>query len=195
MRWKWIALGIAVLWFGCAERHAPPPPELPVLMKAPEFAGLTAEEQPFHSHQLQGKVVVVSFFFTSCTGPCPVMNSRLSVLQAQFANEPDVRFVSITVDPERDTPERLRAYAQRYGAKPERWIFLRMTPDSVEWLATKGFRVPGSATQPDLHSTRYILLDRQGNVRGYFSALDEQQVQQLEQALRQLLHESNQATQ
>ncbi len=192
MHRKWVALGIAVLWFGCTERHAPPP-ELPVLTKAPEFAGLTAEEQPFHSRQLQGKVVVVSFFFTSCTGPCPVMNSRLSVLQTQFANEPDVRFVSITVDPERDTPERLRAYAQRYGAKPGRWIFLRMSPDSVEWLATKGFLVPGSATQPDLHSTRYILLDRKGNVRGYFSALDEQQVQQLEQALHQLLHESNQA--
>jgi protein SCO1/2 len=177
-----IALGVA----GCA-RQEPPVGELPEYFQAPSFHGTTAEGHSFSSDSLRGKVYVVSFFFTSCTGPCPLLNSRLSVLQSIFADVPSVRFVSITVDPARDTPPVLKRYAERYGAKPGRWYFLHMPADSVEWLATRGFRVPGSASNPDLHTTRFILVDQRGIVRGFFSGTDEQEVKKLEAAIRHLV--------
>ncbi len=181
------AVGAMMAILACSQRTEPGSVELPEYFPAPSFQGVTAEGELFRSESLQGKVVVVSFFFTSCTGPCPILNSRLSVLQSIFSDEPDVRFVSITVDPERDTPPVLKSYAERYGAKPGRWYFVRMSPDSVEWLAVKGFRVPGSSSQPELHTTRCVLIDRRGIVRGFFSGTEEGQVKQLEQAIRRLL--------
>ncbi|GBD06425.1 SCO1 protein [bacterium HR21] len=185
---RMVALGACVLLACSPQKGEAPAVELPEYFPAPRFSGTTAEGTVFDAESLRGKVAVVSFFFTSCSGPCPVLNSRLSVLQSLFADEPDVRFVSITVDPLRDTPPVLKRYAQRYGAKPGRWDFVRMSPDSVEWLAVTGFRVPGSAHAPDLHSTRFILIDRRGIVRGFFSGLDENEVKKLERAIRWLLH-------
>lgn len=183
-------LGVLVL-LACSRQTETTPVELPEYFSAPHFSGVTADGTPFDAESLRGKVVVVSFFFTSCSGPCPVMNSRLSVLQALLADEPDVRFISITVDPLRDTLPVLKRYAQRYGAQPGRWDFVWMSPDSVDWLAFRGFRVPGSAEAPDLHSTRFILIDRRGMVRGFFSGLDEQEVKRLEQAIYQLLRQES----
>ncbi len=186
---KRLLLVATVLLLGaCAYREEQPVlKELPEFFPAPSFHGVTAEGQTFSTDQLRGKLYVVSFFFTSCTGPCPVMNSRLSVLQSIFADVPSVCFVSITVDPQRDTLPVLKHYAQRYAAKPGRWYFVRMSSDSVEWLATKGFRVPGSAKDPNLHSTRFILVDQKGIVRGFFSATDAEEFKKLEQAIRLLL--------
>ncbi|MCS7176588.1 MAG: SCO family protein [Candidatus Kapabacteria bacterium] len=178
---------ITLLLLACARQEPRIPVELPEYFPAPSFTATTAEGRPFSSEELRGSIYVVSFFFTSCTGPCPIMNSRLSVLHSIFAEEPSVRFVSVTVDPQRDTPQVLKYYAERYGAKPGRWDFLWMRPDSTEWLATKGFRVPASVGNPDLHSTRLILVDHHGMVRGFFSGVDGSGHKQLEAAIRQLL--------
>ncbi|MCS6966780.1 MAG: SCO family protein [Candidatus Kapabacteria bacterium] len=174
---------------GCTRYEESVHIELPEYFPAPRLSGVTAEGTAFSTDSLRGRVYIVSFFFTSCTGPCPTMNSRLSVLQSVFADVPDVRFVSITVDPTRDRPSVLKHYATRYGAKSGRWYFVNMPSDSVEWAATQGFRVPGSAKEPDLHSVRLILVDRRGIVRGFFSATDEAEVKKLEQAIHQLLRE------
>jgi len=182
-----MVLLLVLLLAACQREQEVPRTEPPRYFPAPSFAGVTAEGTLWSSDSLRGSVYVVSFFFTSCTGPCPLLNSRLSVLQSIFADEPRVRLVSVTVDPVRDTPPVLKRYAQRYGAKPGKWYFVRMSPDSVEWLSREGFRVSGSAADPNLHTTRFILVDAQGVVRGFFSGTDEQGFRELEQAIRFLL--------
>ncbi len=182
-----LVLALTALWIACARHAEPALGELPTYFPAPSFQGTTVDGTLLASTELHGKVYVVSFFFTSCTGPCPIMNSRLSVLHSLFADEPRVRFVSVTVDPRRDTPSVLKRYAERYGAKPGRWDFLWMSPDKLEQL-TREFRVSGSPEHPDLHTTRFILVDGQGMVRGFFSGLEEEEAKKLERAIRYLLN-------
>lgn len=181
-----VVLVAAALLIACARRDESTLGELPTYFPAPSFQGTTVVGETLSSAELQGKVCIISFFFTSCTGPCLVMNSRLSVLHSLFADDPRVRFISITVDPQRDIPSVLKHYAERYGAKPGRWDFLWMPADSLEHL-TQGLRVAGSVDNPDLHTTRFILVDQQGMVRGFFSGIESEDIKRLEGAIRQLL--------
>jgi protein SCO1/2 len=86
---------------------------------------------------------------------------------------PEVRLVSFTVDPYNDTPEVLAAYARRYGADPERWLFLTGEPEAIQQLSVSGFKLAldptsGSEVEPITHSSRFVLIDRQGRIRGYY---------------------------
>ncbi len=133
---------------------------------------------------LAGKVWVAAFFFTCCAGPCPQISGTMAELHQTFANEPDVRLVSFTVDPERDTPQVLNQYADRYGADAERWLFLTGEQRSLYQLIEKSFfqavrqnegkdRTPGNEVT---HSTRLVLVDRRGRMRGFYDGrrVDEQ---------------------
>jgi cytochrome oxidase Cu insertion factor (SCO1/SenC/PrrC family) len=86
--------------------------------------------QTFDSDELRGQVWVASFFFADCPGACLKMNNSIAELQTELADQP-VRFVSITVDPAKDTPERLREYAQHYQADASRWVFLTGEMDAI----------------------------------------------------------------
>src|SRR5262249_20241121 len=121
---------------------------------------------------LLGKVWVAGFAFTRCTGPCPQVSGTMAKLQAELRDQPDFRPVSVSVDPENDTPEVLKAYADRFGADPERWLFLTGPKDDVYKLVLESFHLgvqhdggpgvpPGQAVT---HSTRLALVDRKGQV-------------------------------
>jgi cytochrome oxidase Cu insertion factor (SCO1/SenC/PrrC family) len=125
---------------------------------------------------LKGKVWVASFVFTRCSGPCPQVTGTLARLQSQLAGEPDVVLVTFTVDPDHDRPDVLKAYADNFGADPERWLFLTGPHDEVYHLIQGSFHLgvqrndgpdanPGTAVT---HSTRLVVVDRKGHVRGYF---------------------------
>ena len=121
--------------------------------------------------ELRGKFVVVDFIFTNCGGPCPLMTEAMSKLQKALEGADDVRLVSFSVDPDRDTPEVLSKYADRYGADKERWLFLRAELPDLREIAYDRLGMVGSREQPVIHSPKVALLDRAGRVRGLYSPM------------------------
>lgn len=164
------------------------------LATLPEFT-MTAvgakETREFGRADLLGKVWVVDFIFTHCAGPCPILSSRMSDLAHELPAE--VGLLTVAVDPDGDTPERLRAYAKRYGADLERWVFLRGTSSQVYHLLYAGFRLPLSinptapAEQRAAHSTRFALVDRNGAIRKFYDGLSETDNAALARDARRLL--------
>jgi protein SCO1/2 len=164
---------------------------------------------------LRGKVWVANFIYTQCTETCPTQSLQVSRLQLEFPTEPDLRLVSITVDPERDTPDVLKRYAERYQADPERWLFLTGPKRAIYQLAADGFKL--SVVDPDdrketsgmlrslgprpafathgskglvIHSSRFVLVDRLARIRAYHQPTDLESLERLRRNLRALLKES-----
>ena len=136
-------------------------------------------DDPAVDSELAGKVWIASFIFTRCTGPCPQVTATMVRLQAEFADQPDVRLLTFTVDPGYDTSEVLKKYAERNGADPNRWLFLTGPEAEVYRLENEGFKI-GAAKNPDAHaapgeavshSTLLAVVDRHGVVRGYFDGM------------------------
>lgn len=161
---------------------------LPSIKKAPTFSFINYDGRRISDKDLEGNIYIAEFFFSTCKGPCPIMNSNATVLQSEFASVPNFRIVSITVDPETDTPEQLKRYAQRYGAKKDRWYFLRGDKNVVCGVSADGFLM-GDEEDPMLHSTHFALVDAKGMIRGYYDALDNARVDSLRQAIRSLVQE------
>lgn len=140
----------------------------------PSFGLVNQDAQPFGSAQLAGKIWIADFIFTSCPGPCPIISSRMSELQKPL-EKTDVHLVSFTVDPEKDTPEVLRAYADKLRAQSARWDFLTGPRDEIYALTRDGFKLAVSDGSEEkgtpVHSTRFVLIDRRGVIRGYYDAL------------------------
>jgi len=147
---------------------------LPAYATVPSFTLTNQDAQPFGSEQLAGKIWIADFIFTTCPGPCPIISTRMSELQKPLGKS-DVRFVSFTVDPEKDTPEVLRVYADKLRKEPFRWDFLTGPIDKIASLSRDGFKLgisEGETPESGLvHSTRFVLVDRRGTIRGYYDAL------------------------
>lgn len=146
---------------------------LPSLGAVPSFSLTSEQGKPVARTDYAGKVWIADFVFTRCGGTCPIMSSQMSKLAKKLADEPLVRFVSFSVDPDHDTVEALAEYAKTYGADPARWTFLRGEREVIRVLASAGFKLavedgtPGDP-EPILHSTRFVLVDRTGQIRGYY---------------------------
>ncbi|MEM6755610.1 MAG: SCO family protein [Planctomycetota bacterium] len=206
-RWAMVAWGVAavvvVLWAGAwavawatqgTARSTPiPNAQLPVLYDMPMFS-LTASDGTIVSDaDLRGGRVIVEFIFTECRLFCPVMSIRMGELQAALAQDPsmsDVRLVSISVDPDNDTPDVLAAYAQRYDADPRRWTFLTGPDRATVWrLVEEGFKLPvtdesENAAMPIGHSGKWLVFDRHGQARATVTATQGPTVEQALEALR-----------
>jgi protein SCO1/2 len=143
--------------------------------KAPNFQLLNQNGAPFGSAQLNGKIWIADFVFTSCPGPCPIISTRMSELQKPL-EQTDVHLVSFTVDPAKDTPEVLRRYADGLQAQPGRWDFLTGPQSAIYDLSRNGFKLAvsnrGDEAGVPVHSTRLILVDRHGEIRGYYDATE-----------------------
>jgi cytochrome oxidase Cu insertion factor (SCO1/SenC/PrrC family) len=140
----------------------------------PPFELVNQDAQPFGSAQLAGRIWIADFIFTSCPGPCPIISSRMSELQKPL-EKTDIHLVSFTVDPEKDTPEVLRGYAEKLDAQPKRWDFLTGSRAAIYALTRDGFKLAVSDGSDEagmpVHSTRVVLVDRRGAIRGYYDAL------------------------
>lgn len=172
---------LALLPLAACQQAAP----LPELGEIPPFEFTNSDGQPFSSAQLQGKVWVADFFFTHCPGPCPRMASQLLEVQTATASLPNVRFVSITVDPARDTPEILAPYAARAKAIPGRWFFLTGAKDKIETLMTKSFFL-GFDGELTNHSTRFALIDDKMKIRGFYDSFAKESITKLTVDLKSL---------
>lgn len=193
-------LGAAVLLTGCEKHDAafemiqplPAPVALAKHWALPDFSLTERSGQPLRLADLAGKVWVADFFYTTCPGPCPMLSSRLSDVQKALGEEPGVRLVSISVDPEKDTPEVLKIYAEKFKAS-ERWYFLTGQKEAIYSLARDGFKLPlaEAPTEGGLitHTTRLILVDQTGVVRGFYEGANEAGVKDLVRDIRQLLKE------
>lgn len=179
-----VAAVIAAGWMlaGCSSRNA----DLPRYNKVPPFQLVDQSGQLVSSEQvLAGKVWIANFFFTTCTGPCPRMSAQMHKLQSELADLENVRLVSFTIDPERDRPEVLAEYARRFGAVPGRWYLLTGSPEVLQQLNRDTFML-GDVSGALEHSTRMVLVDQQGIVRGYYPSDDPDAMAQLPRHARRL---------
>jgi cytochrome oxidase Cu insertion factor (SCO1/SenC/PrrC family) len=168
---------------GCAPGSTTPPTgtvRADVSIPVPEFMLTDRSGKKVSRDDLKGKVWVASFVFTRCNGPCPQVTATVARLQKELdlKNAADVRLVTFTVDPDKDTPNELTEYAARYQAEPDKWLFLTGMPEAdLHRLLKDGFKVtaqraekPRAGDEFD-HSSRLAVVDKAGNIRGYFDGL------------------------
>lgn len=181
----------------------------------PEFSLVERSGRHVSLGDLRGAVWVTSFVYTECADTCPLQSLHMSRLHEEFASVPDLRLVSITVDPGHDTADVLARYAERYRADPERWLFLTGSKDAIHALARMGFKLVGRDARPPVrpwtapsilvpspafashgakevipHSSRFVLVDRQGRIRAYHRAEDPASLAKLRGNIRTLLGRS-----
>ena len=174
-----------VLFLGCRRE-----PDLTKLYPVPDFSLTDQTEKTVTLDNLKGRVWIADFIFTNCGGTCPLMTGKMRRLQE--ALPADIRMVSFSVDPERDTPKALAAYAAENGASAERWLFLTGDKQSLYDLCIKGFKLPldsqgGTAAEPIAHSTRFVLVDKDGVIRGYYSGTEDEELTRLATDAKKLL--------
>jgi protein SCO1 len=158
----------------------------------PEFELVNQDGKNFGLRDLRGKVWIADFIYTTCPGPCPMISNRMAELQEPLKNT-DVHLVSFSVDPARDNPQVLRGYAEKLGAEPGRWDFLTGPQSTIYNLSRNGFKLAVSDGREEkglpVHSTRMILVDRHGAIRGYYDAVDADAVTKLVADTTHLLRE------
>jgi len=138
------------------------------------------------SDDLKGQPYVVSFFYSTCPSICVQQNQKVQQLQQEFEGD-GVRFVSISVDPETDTPEAMREYAARFGADPEKWLF--MTGDLL-YIRRVGAEVFRLAVDQKFHTEKFVLVDAQGAIVGYYSWPEAKQFEKLKADLRNMIKQA-----
>ena len=159
----------AVSWSAPVAGHAASnTTELAKIGPAPEFTLTTQDNARLSLRDLRGKIVAVTFIYASCVDTCPLLTAKLAGLQSKLVADfgPKVFFASVTVDPERDTPEVLKRYAQAHGAKPTGWAFLTWTPAEIGDVEKKYGIFAKKSPRGDVdHTFLTSLIDRDGVLR------------------------------
>jgi protein SCO1/2 len=159
--------------------------EIPVLWEVPDFEFVESSGRPFGLGDIKGKINVVDFIFTNCPNICPVMSAEMAKLYRLYSESPIVQFVSISVDPARDTLEALREYAASWGVDDDRWIFLTGHIEEVVRLSEEGFKLP-AGDLPMGHSNRFVLVDPDGMIRSYHDSFDDAALDALKANIKEL---------
>jgi protein SCO1/2 len=193
MKRYWLGFLLIILGIGgfAAGRflHAGDDRPADIYGSVPDFSFTESSGRSVGLHDLLGKVWVVDFIFTHCAGTCPLMTAEMKRLRSSFPQ--DIAFVSITVDPAHDTPEVLAQYAKQNGADSRNWMFLTGSRTALRALMMGGFKLPlddtqGSDSEPITHSSRFVLVDKKGRIRGYYDGTDDADVKRLTNDARQL---------
>lgn len=160
-------------------------PELKSLGQIPDFELTSQTGQKVSLNDLKGRVWVADTIFTNCQGPCPMMTSRMRGVAKEVASLTNVRMVSLSVDPERDTPDALLAYSKNFQANPAQWLFLTGQAETLNHVTDQGLhltKVDGSLE----HGTKFALVDQKSEVRGYYRPFDREELQKLVSDIRYL---------
>ena len=171
-----LILSFCVFAVGCTQKPSPPPIGTVTAFDpypAPAFSLTERSGKTVMKDDLAGKVWIASFVFTRCSGPCPSISATMAKLQGELLpTRPDVRLVTITVDPDRDTPDELKKYATNFRADPEKWLFLTGKESEVRTLLKDGFKInatknanPNPGDEFD-HNTKLMVVDKAGQIRG-----------------------------
>jgi protein SCO1 len=182
--WFWTAaLSAVLLTTGCSRQS-----DLPTLGQIPQFRLTDQSNRPFDTaEKLTNTVWIANFMFTNCPGPCPRMSSQMKQIQTALTGT-GIKLVSITVDPERDTPKVLADYAAFYNARPGIWYFLTGDQADLNHLSKDAFKL-NSVDGTLEHSTRFVLLDRKARIRGYYLSSESTEIPRLIADARELLKE------
>ena len=167
--------------------------DLPKLFPVPNAALVDETGKAVRLDANRGYVTVYDFIFTNCAGTCPMMTATMRRLTAKVNKDAKVRFVSISVDPDRDTPAVLRDYATRFRNDP-RWTFLTGDKAAIVDLSVNGFKLaaggpPQPGNEPLLHSSKLIVADKSGTIREYYGALNDDAPEHVAATISDLLRE------
>jgi len=168
----------------------------PTISYVKPFTFITEDGRDFTLQDMQGKVCVVNYFFTTCKGICPRMNSNMHKIYDEFKNYRDFMIISHTCDPERDSAPRLKHYADSLKVDTRKWVFLTGRKDSLYQQARVSYLLDdpkNSVLNIDdqfLHTQFFALIDKNGNVRGQiYDGLKEEDLDQLKANIKSLLKE------
>jgi protein SCO1/2 len=174
--------------------------------EVPPFEFTNQNGQTISNKDYENKVYVLEFFFTSCPTICPLMNESMIKIQNEFYGNPAFGMISISIDPKRDTPEVLKAYADKNGATLKNWNFLTGDKEKIYSFSNEGFRLYAGENK-DVeggfeHSGLFALIDKNGFIRSrtvmngenenpikFYNGLDEKEVQWLKEDIKLLLKE------
>jgi protein SCO1/2 len=152
----------------------------------PEFSLTERSGKKVTLANLRGTIWVADFIYTTCTDTCPLQTSEMGKLQSEWSDKLGLKLVSFSVDPEKDTAEVLSRYADRYKADSQRWLFLTGAQEEITRLVQEGFKLSAvpvvnaeSAEGVIMHSPRFVLVDRQAQIRGYYDSRDQQALERL----------------
>lgn len=167
-----------------------------VFRKIPDFQFTAETGKTISQHDLDNSIYVANFFFASCKGICKKMSNEMVRVQEKFRNNPEVKIVSYTVDPERDSVAALQQYAKTYHAEPNQWYFLTGDKQKIYNLAKTGYLLPVQESEDGtidfVHSEKFILVDKNKQVRGIYDGTDPKEVDRLITEMVVLLHANKQ---
>lgn len=191
-----VVLGLVAAWLLFRDQNNTPP--LPVLGSIPAFQLTDQAGRAFTEADLRNHVAVFNIIFTRCGGPCPRITAEMKQIQDAISPDLPVRFISLTSDPEHDTPEKLRDYGARYQADFTRWRFVTGGKRELYDFAIKGLHFTvidnqeaASRSLEDLfiHSLKFVLVDGEGRIRAYLDGGETETVETVLSAARRLLRE------
>ncbi len=159
--------------------------------RIPEFTFVSQDSEKIGRSEMEDKITIVDFFFTSCPSICPIMSTEMERVDDVFRDEERVQIYSISIDPEYDNPDVLQKYAERHNAS-DSWHFLTGNKSETYNLARCGFIIPaidGQGVPEDfIHSDKFVLIDEEGRIRGYYSGTNREDVDLLILEIKILLH-------
>ncbi len=162
--------------------------DIPILKPVPVFSFINQDGDPFTEKDLNDKITVLDFIFTSCPGPCPIMTHNMTGLYRSFSQVAEVQFVSITVDPDVDTQDILKQYAKINGVNDDRWQFITSNIEAIKDLKKNGFMLYAEEL-PRGHAIKFVLIDQNGQIRKYFDGTEEASMAVLRKDITNLVKE------
>lgn len=174
-------LGMAIVSYWYVTNRVEKKVLLPTYGAVPDFRFTSEDGSPVSRRDLLGKITIADFIFTQCAGACPLMSAKMSELQQAFLGDTRTQFISFSVDPDNDTPDVLRQYAKQYGAIKGKWRFLTGDHSAIYRLTREGFHL-GLDIEGDsaiIHSQKFVLVDNEAGIRGYYDIDDSAAVNSL----------------
>lgn len=161
----------------------------------PQFSLIERSGKTTTLADLRGTIWIADFIYTTCQDTCPLQTAEMAQLQEQWKDRAGLKLVSFSVDPEKDTTEVLSRYADRYKADSQRWLFLTGPKEEISRLVQEGFRLSAVALSSDgkkdsliMHSPRFVLIDKQAEIRGYYDSRDQQALERLKKDVATLVN-------
>ena len=161
----------------------------------PQFSLVERSGKTTTLADLRGTIWIADFIYTTCQDTCPMQTAEMAQLQEHWKDRAGLKLVSFSVDPEKDTAEVLSRYANRYKADSQRWLFLTGAKEEIGRLVQEGFRLSAVALSSEgkkdsviMHSPRFVLIDKQAEIRGYYDSRDPQAIQRLKKDAASLMN-------
>jgi len=200
----WVLMCLSLVWVSCQQEKSLPylgPKETKevngkidtIYHQIPDFKFLNQDSAWVSQKDLEGKIYVADFFFTSCPTICPKMKTQMLRIYQRYLNNPNIQLLSHSIDPTYDQPHVLKAYANRMEVDAKKWNFVTGKKEDIYKIGQKSYMVSAQEDPNEsggfVHSGAFILVDKHRHVRGIYDGTKEPEVNQLIEDIEILLHE------